>query len=984
MVLDLDRLQDVADQADIDRWFRRRFPILPHRPRRKRQGDLPDITFDSKDDYLHAVAPHTDFESENEDHHVCVVAAGAAMYLFKVPGSDDRSFIILIDLSGQKASDLTIANGEVLTVKIQELMPGFGDRMTGTVNTDYPFTPPNMIAVDCTTGRARVHVEYTPHIVHENQDRESDDTTRTGTLTTVTGPATMSQPPQPVTRALETYNFETKRIVKGNRPRAPRVPVQIGPRFREEMQWERVNPDELANVRRLGESFTLREHTEYLLYGKKFVGNASVRLTDERLSKRALHEIVMKFWTSRVEYEQGSLNNQGFVLQKTLCSDPDDLPTTYPLAGLPSEEIDRVIGACNTEEQRSLFTNLKSGIRGNEVFISGPPNAGKTATLALVASLYARFDLHADDRVRRRPYGPRKPISLRNSLLGAPNIPYDVAEKFKQPGFDLEVMARNNVSGIALCATDEACDRLQAQLLVALTAIKPYAIVARVIDKAVDKINFYQDADKAAGHQTESTITAVNSEVFANAASQLSELAKKYMAKYRENTQPREIAGRMVHDRRIKPALFPFTLHMLMLIALGIPLSASIEALPAVQMLRRSPLCHNQKQWADLRIYYQMMSERDRGGMRDFRDFSDCDVGDDLRRLELSELDVREDLRMLREHCVRCADVVVMTFNSAMDAPHDMSMDPTFALIDDAEMADEIDLRVVDALYPSVKTIYLAGDHRQLGLRYPNSGSLEPHKPQMVLPGYLRGILGSARVHQMTGVFHANQEIIGPYSDLFYKSSLRSVEFPGDAAHSEKFCEVASGLFDSHPGPTKNLIMVSTKGTHESLVECDGSRYNTDSACVVQWCLTTLLKHYDPEQIAVTCPYRAQQSVLRTRCAELERTQPSTNAYLVPVKTIDGCLNGMSDVVILDMTATSSPDFLNDQRRLATALSRARYGLIIVCETDELMAVADDNGCKHLSRTLRVYSDAQRATQVEIGDSEITILKNDALSAEDQ
>lgn len=709
------------------------------------------------------------------------------------------------------------------------------------------------------------------------------------------------------------------------------------------IEAQQLHDSELAGVKGRNELFTVHQLAHYFQKGKKFVGNATV-LSGADLRKRYMATV--NGWDDRVWWEQINCEGRSFTLVKTLNNEPDELPTILPFRLLPPEELRRVFSKCSSQ-QDDVLRKLQSGICGTEAYIWAAPGTGGTTLLALIASLYARFDLDPAERVPRDLNGPLKATPKTRPHDGISYAPFDITKKLQQPGFDLQVMPRDNILGIALGANEAVCKSLHIKLLEVVTAVKPYAIILGVVSKDIK--------NNITGQVSE---YSTSRDAFKDGLQDLSILAQKYKTMHLDTTGSHGSTGQAV------PA-DPVSLIMAMIIVSDMPLSADIEAHPSVRMLRKSPLCHHKDQWQLVRSYYLRMSMPEHDGITPDEEEA-----------------TSYQLRQLRDYCIRCADVLVMTFASAMGSDVLVSARPVFAIVDHAAMASEVELLAIDSGFPSIKTVYHVGDKEQLGPQCPSPADYNSQQPQMLLSGFLRKG-GYIRVPDMTTNCRSHQDIAKLYGDLFYNQKIDGLHDLKVCADSVKFGRVASEVFNLNPESVMNTIMVTTKGTNDT--ECLDSLLNQDSSQVVKCYLKKLLKHYHSDQIGIICPYSAQHDILRTRCAEVMDDQPSTEANKVTVKTIETAQTDVFDVVIFDMTATGSFDFHDQSRRLAVALSRARYGLIIIAETGKLLAAAGGQQIyKDLSRTLQTATIPEYASQVRFSQDQLVALKLTALSTEVQ
>jgi superfamily I DNA and/or RNA helicase len=98
-------------------------------------------------------------------------------------------------------------------------------------------------------------------------------------------------------------------------------------------------------------------------------------------------------------------------------------------------------------------------------------------------------------------------------------------------------------------------------------------------------------------------------------------------------------------------------------------------------------------------------------------------------------------------------------------------------------------------------------------------------------------------------------------------------------------------------------------------------------------------------RIAVMTPFRAQRKILKEELKVFERD--------VEVITIDSAQGLEYDLVVLSMVKTSYTPFLADAKRANVAISRAKYGLVIVGDKKTLSHTKYWKEVIHAARRVR-------------------------------
>ena len=159
-------------------------------------------------------------------------------------------------------------------------------------------------------------------------------------------------------------------------------------------------------------------------------------------------------------------------------------------------------------------------------------------------------------------------------------------------------------------------------------------------------------------------------------------------------------------------------------------------------------------------------------------------------------------------------------------------------------------------------------------------------------------------------------------SSVFYEGSLQNGVNPSDRS--------ASGF--NWPVPDKPMFFYKCHGQEE--IASSGTSYlNRAEAAVVEKITTRLLKAgVKPEQIGIITPYEGQRSYL---VQFMQFNGPlHTKLYQdVEVASVDAFQGREKDYIILSCVRANEHQgigFLNEPRRLNVALTRARFGVIIV------------------------------------------------------
>ncbi|RWS29734.1 regulator of nonsense transcripts 1-like protein [Leptotrombidium deliense] len=288
---------------------------------------------------------------------------------------------------------------------------------------------------------------------------------------------------------------------------------------------------------------------------------------------------------------------------------------------------------------------------------------------------------------------------------------------------------------------------------------------------------------------------------------------------------------------------------------------------------------------------------------------------------ELSSADEKR-YRMLKKACERelleAADVICCTCVGAGD-PRLIRFKFHSILIDESMQATEPECMVPVVL--GAKQLTLVGDHCQLGpvvmcKKSARAGLSQSLFERMVVLGIrpLR-LEVQYRMHPALSKFPSN---------FFYEGSLQN----GVYSDERKM----KGVDFPWPQPDKPMFFYCCQGQEE--IAGSGTSYlNRTEAALVEKLTTRFLKcGVKPEQIGVITPYEGQRAYL----VQYMQYNGSLHAKLyqeIEVASVDAFQGREKDIIIMSCVRSNEHQgigFLNDPRRLNVALTRARYGIIIV------------------------------------------------------
>ncbi|KAH3839137.1 regulator of nonsense transcripts 1-like [Dreissena polymorpha] len=288
---------------------------------------------------------------------------------------------------------------------------------------------------------------------------------------------------------------------------------------------------------------------------------------------------------------------------------------------------------------------------------------------------------------------------------------------------------------------------------------------------------------------------------------------------------------------------------------------------------------------------------------------------------ELSSTDEKR-YRSLKKQCERellqNADVICCTCVGAGD-PRLAKMQFRSVLIDESTQATEPECMIPVVL--GCRQLILVGDHCQLGpvvmcKKAARAGLSQSLFERLVVLG-IRPIRLQVqyRMHPALSAFPSN---------IFYEGSLQNGVTPAE--------RIRNNLDIPWPQPDKPMFFYTSSGQEE--ISSSGTSYlnRTETASVEKIATRFLRSGVKPEQIGIITPYEGQRAYI----VQYMQYSGSLNKKLymeIEVASVDAFQGREKDFIILSCVRSNEHQgigFLNDPRRLNVALTRAKYGIIIV------------------------------------------------------
>ncbi|KAK4472513.1 hypothetical protein MN116_002682 [Schistosoma mekongi] len=273
--------------------------------------------------------------------------------------------------------------------------------------------------------------------------------------------------------------------------------------------------------------------------------------------------------------------------------------------------------------------------------------------------------------------------------------------------------------------------------------------------------------------------------------------------------------------------------------------------------------------------------------------------------------------RELERELLMAADVVCCTCVTAGDARLER-LSFHSVLIDESTQATEPECLI--PLMVGCRQVVLVGDHCQLG---PVITCKKAASAGLTQSLFERFVLLGIRPIRLQVQYRMHPALSAFPSNVFYEGSLQNGVTAEDRCKKTDF---------PWPNPDRPMFFYCTSGQEE--ISGNGVSYlNRTEAATVEKIVTKMLKiGVHPNTIGVITPYEGQRAYL----AHYLHYSGSLNAKLyqeIEIASVDAFQGREKDYIILSCVRANENQgigFLNDPRRLNVALTRARYGLIVV------------------------------------------------------
>ena len=292
---------------------------------------------------------------------------------------------------------------------------------------------------------------------------------------------------------------------------------------------------------------------------------------------------------------------------------------------------------------------------------------------------------------------------------------------------------------------------------------------------------------------------------------------------------------------------------------------------------------------------------------------------DELGDLTAADARRYRQLRSAAEReILQAADVICTTCVGAGD-PRLINFRFRQVLVDESTQAMEAECLIPIVL--GAKQIVLVGDHCQLG---PVVMCKRAAKAGLTQSLFERLVLLGTRPIRLQVQYRMHPSLSEFASNMFYEGTLQN-----GVSDLER---VLPGIDLPWPNLSRPMFFLISNGNEE--IGSSGTSFlNRTEAMAVEKLVTLMLRAgVVPDQIGVITPYEGQRAFV---VSHMQRNGPlrSELYHDIEVASVDSFQGREKDFIILSCVRSNEQQgigFLRDPRRLNVALTRAKYGVIII------------------------------------------------------
>ena len=291
-----------------------------------------------------------------------------------------------------------------------------------------------------------------------------------------------------------------------------------------------------------------------------------------------------------------------------------------------------------------------------------------------------------------------------------------------------------------------------------------------------------------------------------------------------------------------------------------------------------------------------------------------------------------EARRVLREHTLSLANVVVTTLSNTGDASIYTSFIPQLIVMDEATRAVELDVWNILGNYPKTNTVMI-GDENQLLPVVQSTVDNNGFGRQLRLSLFQR----LKRLGHPSVQFDIQYRMVAPIATMvskwFYSGQLHNGE--GIELSARPLSQTLMEYFRQHF--KVNSLMMSFKIRGSAQRDATKSLYNRINVSEVLNLFIPMITNgiIQAQDLTILTFYQAQRRLYQRALRSLVFSNPRMAG--IRVRTVDSMQGSQARFIILDVVTCSRLGFMRLRNRINVACSRPMDGLVIAGDVDGIM-----------------------------------------------
>ena len=300
----------------------------------------------------------------------------------------------------------------------------------------------------------------------------------------------------------------------------------------------------------------------------------------------------------------------------------------------------------------------------------------------------------------------------------------------------------------------------------------------------------------------------------------------------------------------------------------------------------------------------------------------------------------------LRKHTLEVADMVITTISIAGSANFHSAFNSKLIVVDETIRAIEPDIWNLLEHYVRVLLIMI-GDAKQFRPTVVNTHQNKGFVKNLQVSYFERLKLPGHPSVMLTEQYRMVEPIGAMISTLFHEDKLMNGE--GTAVADRQISSNLTNYFKRHYGIASPLMILSVRG---KLEHNNRSMYNRINASEGLNIVMNLIDSgtLEADDVTILTFYRAQRRLYLQSLENASSAKPKMRN--IQVRTVDSMQGRESPFILLDTVTTKPLRFLQYKNRINVSCSRAKDGMAIVAEFDDITR-QDEIECRYFGNVLQ-------------------------------